>query len=138
MQEETKQVTGIVFSVTVRKSGMTNGRNWTIYEVIIAGESYSTFDATYKEMIGKQGTFNYIEKQNTGSDGRVYTNKTLQVLPKPEAPPGAPKTIQISEVVVNTLLSNQAKIIKLLTPGSQPTIPNEEIPIVEDGPPPIN
>lgn len=129
MQEEIKKVSGIIFSVTVKKSGITNGRNWTIYEVIIGGESYSTFDAGYKESIGKQGTYEYVEKQNT-SNGRVFTNKTLQALPIPGASQeNQSKMISIPEVVVNTLISNQQKIMKALKIDS-------EIPTVEDVPEP--
>ena len=142
-----KQVTGVIFTVVVKKSGTTNGRNWMIYEVVIGGEPYSTFDAGYKELIGQQGTFNYTEKQNTSGDGRVFTNKTLQAVSKPEAPPQPqapqpgvqpgyqPKMVSVSEAVVNTLVANQQKIMKALKIDDIPVV-NEPPPAGPDGYPP--
>lgn len=149
--QDIKQVRGIVNSVTVKTSGTTNGRNWTIYEVVISNEQYSTFDAGFKELIGQEGTFNYTEKENVSSDGRVFINKTLLALKKPEAPQGGvgqtqglqppqpgyqPKMVSVSEAVINSLIANQQKIMKALKIDEAPKPPESEIPILEEPLPP--
>lgn len=72
-----KSINGSIESVTVLRSGMKNNRAWTMFNVIIAGENFTTFDTKYRSNIGKQGTWEYEEKQ----DGQ-YLNRTLNKYPE--------------------------------------------------------
>ena len=71
---------GLITSVNEIKTGVTNGRKWTIFEVDIEGEKFSTFDPSYKTKVGKVGNWEYEIKQKG-----EYQNKQLKPLPKPKA-----------------------------------------------------
>ncbi len=80
------QITGTVNSVRVVKSGTSfkGGKTtpWTIYEVIIEGQKFQTFDSTYQTMIGQNGTFDYTVTSRQGNNGQTYQNNTLKSLAK--------------------------------------------------------
>ena len=73
----TKSIQGTIQDVHIKKQGEKNGRPWTMYTVVINGEQLTTFDSKYKANIGKQGTWEYEEKQ----DGQ-YLNRTLSRYPE--------------------------------------------------------
>ena len=73
-----KSITGTISACAIKKTGTSDkGRAWTIFDVVINGEHFSTFDTKYQENIGKEGTFEYEEVQKG-----QYLNKTLQSYPE--------------------------------------------------------
>lgn len=119
--ESLNTIVGKIESVNVVKSGTTNGRNWTIYEVIVNGEKFRTFDSQFQNLIGQTKELKYEVRETTTTNGRVFVNKTLINLPKA-------KTIDASEVKFNTLNDKLDKIIGILE--------KDDIPIVEEPPKP--
>lgn len=78
------QIQGQIQSVKVVKNGNTNGRNWSIYEVMINGQKFKTFDGMFAGMIGQSGVYEY-ETTSRVSNGRTFTDNNL-ITPKPAAP----------------------------------------------------
>ena len=78
------KIKGTVESVTPMKTGVspTTGKEWTRFEVIISGEKYSTFDAQYKNYIGKSGEFEVKIEDRVSARGTAYKSRTLVNLPR--------------------------------------------------------
>jgi len=94
--------------VSPKKSGTSvkNGRNipWTIYEVNINGQIFSTFDSTYQNLIGQSGTFDY-QTSTRSVNGKNYTNNTLANLNKKPS----------SSELVDAIRANAEKLDKILS-----------------------
>jgi hypothetical protein len=76
-----KSINGIIQSCVPFRTGEKNGRKWTIFNVVINGEKFSTFDTKYSQHIGTEGTWEYEEKQNG-----QYVNRTLSRYPEAKTP----------------------------------------------------
>jgi hypothetical protein len=64
----------IINDVKTLKSGVSNGRNWTLYAVIDEnGNKYTTFSGRYLEMIGKKVEIEY-ETSEREYNGKKYTD----------------------------------------------------------------
>jgi len=60
--------------VKTLKSGVSNGRNWTLYAVIDEnGNKYTTFNGKYLDMIGKRVEIEY-EASEREYNGKKYTD----------------------------------------------------------------
>lgn len=81
-------IQGQVQNVSVKRSGNTNGRNWSIYEVTINGQKFSTFDNGFMGMIGQSGAFEY-EVTSKNVNGKIYTDNRLAPPKKTESKTGA-------------------------------------------------
>lgn len=132
------QITGQVQSVNPKRSGVStkNGRNvnWTIYEVMINGQKFDTFDNEYLTKIGQTGTFEYevITKVN---NGRTYQNNRLASITKRPAAGGE------GMAKLDLILAKQDEILGLLHSmghtapiGDEPGVPVTEDINVEDIP----
>lgn len=92
----TKSITGRLESCTIKKTGITNNKPWTIYQVTINGEQFSTFDAAYKDHIGQEGTWEYEEKPSP--DGQ-YINRTLSRYPEIQTNAGADSSVAPDNII---------------------------------------
>ena len=81
-QKVKEQIQGTIEKVEHIKSGESNGRKWNLYSVIINGKKYSTFDAGYQQLIGKNGEWRYTREPREGRDGKIYDTFTLDNLPR--------------------------------------------------------
>lgn len=77
-----EKVVGIIESVNPIKSGQgtsKDGRSfpWTLYEVMINGQKYSTFDSGYQKLIGQTKELEYEIRTNEGRNGVTYENRSL-------------------------------------------------------------
>lgn len=72
-----KYIDGEITNVSVNKSGITNGKKWTKFDVVISGENFKTFDKTYLEQIGELGRWTYNEEPWTSPEGKTFNIKTL-------------------------------------------------------------
>jgi len=91
-----KSITGTISSCTIKKEGITNNKAWKIFSVTINGEQFSTFDAAFLDNIGKEGTYEYEEKNSP--DGQ-YVNKTLSKYPETTIQAGTTETIRTTDTV---------------------------------------
>ena len=72
------RVIGKIEDVSLLKEGETEGRAWKLYKVTINGKTFTTFDAGFKELIGKEKEWEYEEKEMAKKSGEVYTRRTLK------------------------------------------------------------
>lgn len=114
------QIIGQVQSVNAKRSGSSNGKNWTIYEVMINGQKFDTFDNEYLTKIGQSGTFEY-ETISKVSNGRTYQNNRLASLTKKAAAGSGAGMAKL-----DLILSKQDEILGLLHSMGQ------NVPVGED------
>lgn len=88
-----KSIQGKIEGCQLKRQGEKNGRAWKMYEIIINGEKFTTFDTKYSLNVGKEGTWEYEEKQ----DGQ-YINRTLSRYPEIKVPNG-----EIDENIIRAL-----------------------------------
>jgi len=88
-QPAPERVTGKIESVNSIKTGESskNGRtfNWTLFEVVISGQKYRTFDQGYQQLIGQTKEWQFKKESRQGRNGQWYENRTLLNLSKPSA-----------------------------------------------------
>ena len=90
----TKSINGSIESANQVRSGVTSkGRPWIMYQVVINGEKFTTFDAAYLSNIGKLGTWEYEEKPS--ADGQ-FINRTLSKYPEVKSPSSVPSSVPSS------------------------------------------
>ena len=77
------EIIGKIEDVSLKREGETNGRKWQMFSVKINGQEFTAFDWGYKNKLNQEGHFFYEEKI-TEKNGKQYTNKTLENLPRPK------------------------------------------------------
>ena len=79
------QIQGQINSVKQLRSGSSNinGKTvpWTLYEVIINGQPFKTFEGAFANMVGQSGNYEY-ETKSRESNGKTYTDNMLSNLNK--------------------------------------------------------
>ena len=102
-----EKIKGTIESVKLIKTGQAEkeGRifEWKLYEVMISGKIFRTFDPGYLKLMNQTGEWSYKKEMRQGRNG-VYESRTLDNLPKPKT--GSVELIQI--------LENTKKILKIL------------------------
>ena len=109
-----KSINGSIESANQVRSGVTSkGRPWIMYQVVINGENFTTFDAAYLPNIGKIGTWEYEEKPSANGQ---FMNRTLSKYPEVKSPSSVPSSDGlINDKVVSALglMRNEMIEIKL-------------------------
>ena len=85
----------IIKSATPKKSGETNGRKWTIYEVVAdtqtGSQTFQTFDSAWMILSGDKLAVEYTTKIKDGYVNHWLGDAPTKVTPTPAvAPPVAP------------------------------------------------
>jgi hypothetical protein len=72
-----EMINGFISSVSLKKEGITNGRNWKMFEVNINDINFTCFDEICEELNGKAVTAVY-ENTTKNVNGKSYSSKTIK------------------------------------------------------------
>ncbi len=127
--QELESVTGEISSVKQIKTGQsqrTDGSmfDWILFEVVINGQTYRTFETAFQNMIGKSGEWKFKTERRQGRNGQWYESKTLLNFPKER------------EGATNRVEEKLDKIIEMLEGKKQDSPEDYEPEPGPEGPPP--